>query len=199
MPAIDPDLLDELCSGDELARSIAAEEIHRRGRAPALLVVHSWRKQPDLEILLPDPDMHVTVGVAVQPNTFQEIRAAAGMPELADVPPDQDAIEFEINFAGGAMLDILTTKDLAGTGAIARYLHKFGEGIQQVEFLCTNVDRATAALRAHFALSPVYPEARAGANGTRINFFLVAVAGESGPEKLLIELYENPEKKSAVH
>jgi len=199
MPAIDPDWLEELCSGGELARSIAAGEIHRCGRIPALLVVHSWRKQPDLERLLPDPDMNVTVGVAVRPDTFKGIRAAAGMPELADVPPDQDAIEFEMNFASGAMLDILTTKDPAGTGAIARYLHKFGEGVQQVEFLCTDVDRATGALKAHFAITPVYPETRAGANGTRINFFLVAVDGESGPEKLLIELYEKPEKGSAVH
>ena len=199
MPAIDPDWLEELCSGGELARSIAAGEIHRCGRIPALLVVHSWRKQPDLERLLPDPDMNVTVGVAVRPDTFKEIRAAAGMPELADVPPDQDAIEFEMNFASGARLDILTTQDPAGTGAIARYLHKFGEGVQQVEFLCTDVDRATGALKAHFAITPVYPETRAGANGTRINFFLVAVDGESGPEKLLIELYEKPEKGSAVH
>ena len=57
---------------------------------------------------------------------------------LADVPPDQDALEFEIEFPTGVRLDILTTREPAGAGAIARFLQKFGEGIQQVEFLVTN-------------------------------------------------------------
>jgi hypothetical protein len=33
----------------------------------------------------------------------------------------------------------------------------------------------------------VYPQARAGADGTRVNFFLV---GKSGGGKVLIELFE---------
>ena len=134
--------------------------------------------------------MNVTVGVAVRPDTFARIRAAIGMPQLADVPAGEDAQEFEMNFDNGVMLDILTTRDPTGPGAIARYLNKFGEGVQQVEFLCADVDLATAALKTQFALSPVYPETRFGANGTRINFFLVPVAGETGAEKLLLELYE---------
>ena len=36
MPAIAPDLIDELCSDDELARIIAAEEIYHVGSASAL-------------------------------------------------------------------------------------------------------------------------------------------------------------------
>jgi hypothetical protein len=198
MPAIDPDLLDELSSHDELARTLAAQEIYRLGSTPALRVVNSWRKRPELENLLPNPQINITVGVAVQPDTFAEIRAAIGSPEPADVPPDQDALEFEMNFDNGVLLDILTTKDPAGAGAIARFLNKFGEGIQQVEFLCTDVDLATALLKAHFALSPVYPETRPGANGTRINFFLVITDGQSGKEKMLLELYEAPAQKSSV-
>ena len=43
-------------------------------------------------------------------------------------------------------LDILTTKSPGGTGAIASFLEKFGEGIQQVETDVTDVDRATETL-----------------------------------------------------
>ena len=50
-----------------------------------------------------------------------------------------------------------------------------------------DVDRATEILRARFALPPIYPATRAGADGTRVNFFLAA-----GPDgtKVLIELVE---------
>jgi hypothetical protein len=198
MLAIEPHLIDELCSDDDLTRIIAAEEIHGLGSTPALRIVHAWRKHSELSSLFPDPDIHVTVGLAVQSDTFAEIRAAMGAPELADVPPDQDALEFEMKFDNGVMLDILTTKDPAGSGAIARFLNKFGEGIQQVEFLCTDVALATVLLKTHFALSPVYPETRPGANGTRINFFLVTTDGQNSKEKLLLELYEKPAQKSAV-
>jgi hypothetical protein len=95
-------------------------------------------------------------------------------------------MEFEIHFPNSISLDILTTKDPAGSGAIARYLSKFGEGIQQVEFRCRDVDAATQILRTDFATTPIYPVSRSGANNTRINFFLIATENE----KLLIELYE---------
>jgi len=84
-------------------------------------------------------------------------------------------------------MDVLTTKDPAGAGAIAKFLQKFGEGIQQVEFLCKDVDRATQLLRENFGVKAVYPATRAGADGTRVNFFLVAAPDEG---KVLIELYE---------
>jgi len=133
------------------------------------------------------PNPAVTVGLAVTPETFRAIREANGSPRLAEVPPDQDAEEFELHFPDRVMLDVLTTKEPGGPGAIARYLAKFGEGIQQVEFLCHNVDRAAAILREAFQLTPIYPATRRGADGTRINFFLVGVPGGG---KVLIELYE---------
>jgi hypothetical protein len=128
-----------------------------------------------------------TVGIGVKPETFRRIRAANGSPGLADVPPDQDALEFELHFAPHIALDILTTRDPAGAGAIARYLQKFGEGIQQVEINVTSVDRASEILRTRFALAPIYPATRPGADGTRVNFFLVP--GAEG-KKVLIELVE---------
>jgi hypothetical protein len=132
-----------------------------------------------------------TVGVAVTPETFGRVHSANGSPRLADVPPDQDAKEFELHFAQGVRLDILTTREPGGTGAIARYLQKSGEGIQQVELLARNVDAATEILRSGFGVQPIYPATRAGADGTRVNFFLVSLPGK-GPEKgkILIELVE---------
>jgi len=128
-----------------------------------------------------------TVGLAVTPQTFERIQAANGSPRLADVPPDQDAKEFELHFAQGVRLDILTTREPEATGAITRYLQKFGEGIQQVELLTRNVDAATEILRSRFGVQPLYPATRPGADGTRINFFLAALP-EKG--KILIELVE---------
>ena len=92
-----------------------------------------------------------------------------------------------MHLPGGLSIDILTSKEPDGSGAIAKYLQKFGEGIQQVEFRCENVDRATQILREKFALSAVYPETRPGAESTQVNFFLVAAPGAS---KVLVELYE---------
>jgi hypothetical protein len=200
MPAVAPDLIDELCSDDELARIIAAEEIYHVGSAAALRVVNAWRRHHrELSLLLPDPERSVTVGLAVQPDTFAKIHNACGAPHLAEVPPDQDAREFEMTFDNGVLLDILTTKDPAGSGAIARYLNKFGEGIQQVEFLCKDVDLTTELLKTRFALAPVYPATRPGANNTRINFFLINADGETGPEKILIELFESPAHAAPAH
>jgi hypothetical protein len=81
----------------------------------------------------------------------------------------------------------LTTRDAGGSGAIARFLAKFGEGVQQVEFRCDDVDRAAAILREKFAVQPLYPAKRPGADGTNVNFFLVPAPDQT---KVLIELYE---------
>jgi hypothetical protein len=129
----------------------------------------------------------IVVGVAVQPETFQKIRAANNSPRLAHVPADQDAQEFELHLDASIEFDILTTREPGGPGAIARFLQKFGEGIQQIEIYVRDVDRATEILRTRFALTPLYPATRAGADGARVNFFLA-----TGPDakKVLIELVE---------
>src|SRR5207249_8007354 len=121
--------------------------------------------------------------------SFAKIRKANGWPRLAEVPPEQDASEFELHFAGGLALDILTTREPGGAGAIARFLAKHGQGVQQVEFRCEDVDRAVAILRDQFGIQPVYPAKRPGADGTQVNFFLVLASDET---KVLIELYEAP-------
>jgi hypothetical protein len=178
-----------LCSSDPSVRLAAATEIYRSGRAPADQAVASWWRNPELSALL-GPDLVITVGLAVERPTFARIRTTNGEPPLAHVPPDQDAEEFELHFLDSISLDVLTTRAPGGTGAIARYLARFGEGIQQVEFRCINVDRATAILKESFGVVPVYPQTRAGADATRVNFFLVPALGAG---KVLIELYESEE------
>jgi hypothetical protein len=182
-----------LAAAEKSARVTGASEIYRQGRALADAATFSWWADRELAELLLNPKPIVTVGVAVRRETFTRIRAANGQAELADVPQEQDAEEFELHFADGVELDVLTSKEPDGQGAIARFLEKFGEGVQQVEFRCLNVNRAMAILRERFRLGPIYPEPRAGANGSKVNFVLVAVPS-SGIEKakVLIELYELP-------
>jgi hypothetical protein len=136
-----------------------------------------------------------TVGLAVERENFNRIRIANGSPRLADVPPDQDAEEIELRFGHRVRLDLLTTKDPRGAGAISRFLLKFGEGIQQIEWLVRDVDRVTDLLRKRFNLEPIYTKTRAGADGTRVNFFL---APTPQVKKVLIEFVEaatNPRGK----
>jgi hypothetical protein len=177
----------ELSSADASKRLAAAAEIYRLGRATAGSAIADWWAESELSALLLGSHPAITVGLAVQRDTFGRIRIANGTPRLAEVPPDQDAEEFELHFPPEILLDILTTREPGGSGAIAKYLAKFGEGLQQVEFRCADVDRATQILKEKLGVAPIYPATRAGADGTRVNFFLVA-SPDGG--KVLIELYE---------
>jgi hypothetical protein len=198
----------DLASSEERVRHCASMALFMVGRMMSRDGVKQWESDSGLaRILVRDPapngEAHVgtlraTVGVAVEPEMFTRIRAANGMPRLAEVPPNQDATEFELHFSipnrsgivGGEVevrLDILTTRNPGGDGAIAKFLAKFGEGIQQVEYEVTDVDEATRILGARFGVKAIYSATRAGADATRVNFFLVpAPAGK----KILIELVE---------
>lgn len=185
-------LIPTLRADDAKERLRAGRTIFELGRLLAEPIAGAWLRDPDLGPLLSTPAVRVTVGVAVEPRTFEEIRAVNGNPRLADVPPGEDAREFELHLDGGVRLDVLTTRsdgeaNGGGSGAIARFLKKFGEGIQQVEFEVTSVDRATELLRTRFHLDPLYPHTRLGADGTRVNFFLAA---RPDGKKVLIELVE---------
>ncbi|HEV2615115.1 MAG TPA: hypothetical protein VGU63_00750 [Candidatus Acidoferrales bacterium] len=179
-----PDLVRCLTLPEEDTRTSAARELYRRGHELAEEAISKWRQDSEIGALI---SAHATVGVAVTPNHFDDIRAALGNPRLADVPPDQDAREFEWNPGHGIHLDILTTREPAGTGAMARFLAKSGEGIQQVEFVTPDVERATEMIRSRMGVAAIYPAARAGADETRVNFFLTST-GEG--KKVLIELVE---------
>jgi hypothetical protein len=191
MSSIPPLNISGLFSSDAAIRTASAAAIYNHGLALAKPVLSSWLSNGEISRLL--WGQLVTVGVAVFPDTFARIEQANSNPRLASVPDEMDAKEFELHFATEMSLDILTTRDPEGEGAIARYLKRFGEGIQQVEFHCLDVDRATAILRENFSVAPIYPQARPGADGTRVNFFL---APTSAGGKVLIELYEIPGNQS---
>ncbi len=186
-----------LADSDPGKRRAAAAQLHSVGATLFLSAAREWLKDPEFRNLVSPVFANATgepssenipfsIGIAVQPENFERIRAANGSPRLAEVPPDQDAMEFELRW-GDEEFDILTTRDPSGPDAIARYLEKFGEGIQQIELNVASVNRATEILRTRFGLTPVYPETHAGANGTRVNFFLVPAAEG---KRVLIELVE---------
>jgi len=169
-------------------REAAATAIFRIACDDLEPLARAWALDAEFARLVGAPAMEITAGVAVVPELFAAIRNANGSPRLADVPPEQDAIEFHLlNAADGTRLEILTTRDASGEGAISRYLNKFGSGIQHIEIATSDVDRATEILKTRFALQPIYPAARPGADGARINFFLVA---NPAGKKILVELEE---------
>jgi hypothetical protein len=184
-----------LWSTDLSARRAGATALFQEGRETAKPVIASWFTNAELARLLGAAEAVFTVGVAVEQENFLKIRRANGEPVLAEVPPDQDAQEFELHFPEDVRLDVLTPRTAGGGGAIARYLARFGEGIQQVEILCKNVDRATEVLKEAFGVEAVYPSTQPGADRTRINFFLVS--SPSG-NKVLIELYEMRQLTNAI-
>jgi hypothetical protein len=179
--------IEGLFSGDAVEREHSGAAIYAHGRKLALTAVEKWQSDEELASLLLGSQTEVTVGLAVERETFAKIRTANGVSRMAEVPSDQDAEEFELHFAEGVALDILTSRAPGGDGAIAKYLVKLGEGVQQVEFRCLNVNRAAEILKEKFDVAAVYPETRPGADGTRVNFFLVSILKA---EKILIELYE---------
>jgi hypothetical protein len=183
-------LIRSLSAAEARARDDAAAAIFQLGREIALAATQKWLEDAELAscfVIEGAGLVKTTVGIAVSPETFERMKAANGSPRLADVPPDQDAKEFELDFPHGVRLDILSTREPGGAGAIARYLQKFGEGIQQVEMHVRDADRATEILRTRFSVEPIYPATRPGADGTRVNFFLLP----AGPaKKILIELVE---------
>ena len=204
IPPPTPELIRNLADSDRGRRAQTAWYLLHHATMQIAWVLADWKRDVSFHSLLveeriirPNEEdvLHpkLTAGIAVTPELFKEIHAANGSPPLADAPTDQDVIEFELEFPGNvvprARLDILTTKAPAGNGAIARFLEKFGEGIQQVEVEVTDVDRATEILRNRFHLEPIYPATRIGADGTRVNFFLVSTWSN---RKALVELVEQP-------
>jgi TerC family integral membrane protein len=203
---VTPELIAGLANDDPMERAWTASRLFGAGLARVLDSLQVWERDEDWQKVMireNSESVHsavpfgarLTVGIAVLPKTFDKIRTANGSPPLADAPSDQDVLEFELVLTEGGMsyvhLDILTTSAPGGNGAIARFLEKFGEGIQQVEIDVTDVDRATEILRTRFKIEPIYPATRTGADGTRVNFFLVSARNG---EKVLVELVEHPQR-----
>src|SRR4029077_19275845 len=152
LPRLTTEHIDHLADTDPSKRAQVALDFLLAGTGRVRDSLQDWERDDEFRALVirekvagpvsrkPSPPK-LTVGIAVLPETFEKIRAATGPPPRADAPADQDVMEFELEFATGAMsvrLDVLTTKTPSGNGAIARFLEKFGEGIQQVEIEVTD-------------------------------------------------------------
>src|SRR5437879_1388526 len=170
------DDISQLADADAKEREEAAYALFRLGCASAEPVLRKWFADPEFRALAAGGTALLTVGLAVQPATFEVIRARFGQPQLAETPPDQDALEFELNFAHGVRLDVMTPRTPATEGPIVKFLARFGEGIQQVECDVREVSRATEILQQRFQIEPVYPQTRPGATQTLVNFFLAPAA-----------------------
>src|SRR6185437_16956190 len=97
-------LIDELSAPDTLAREDTAREIFAIGFARAKQSVSQWLADADLadcfifgEYGKQGRFPRTTVGIAIEPSRFSRMRAENGSPNLANVPTDLDAEEFEIN------------------------------------------------------------------------------------------------------
>jgi len=188
-------LLEGLEATNARERASSARDLYRQGSELARQATEAWFRDAELAscfVLGASGFPEATVGIAVEPTRFATIHKANGSPRLREVPPDIDAQEFELDFSGNVRIDILTTRDARSEGAIARFLKRNGEGIQQVELAVRDVDRATERLANRWGLEAVYPEAREGADGTQVNFLLVEVPGATAKKKVLIELLGNP-------
>ena len=154
--------IHDLAGSDERQKAESGMRLYLAGVSLCTPLLSRWVSDPEFrELTLPGSSEStklmpgskpsaIVVGIAVQPETFQKIRAANHSPRLAQVPADQDALEFELHFDASIEFDILTTRETGGPGAISRFLQKFGEGIQQVEIYVRDVDRATEILRTRF-------------------------------------------------
>ncbi len=201
---VTPEYISHLADNDPAERAWTASQVFGAGLARVLDFLQDWNRDEEFQALIVREEVEaakpgapfgarITVGVAVMAETFEKIRVANGSPGLSEAPTDHDVSEFELEFSTSGLahvrLDILTTKAPGGQGAIARFLEKFGEGIQQVELDVTDVDLATEILRTRFKLDPIFPATRPGADGTRVNFFLVPTPDA---KKVLVELVEKP-------
>jgi methylmalonyl-CoA/ethylmalonyl-CoA epimerase len=127
-------------------------------------------------IAVPDFDAavefyRVTFGLEL---VHEEVNAEQGVHEgMLRAPGDSGA---------GAAVQLLAPLDAAST--IAKFLDRSGPGLQQLAYRVTDIDAATAALRAA-GLRLLYDTARRGTAGSRINFVHPKDAGG-----VLIELVE---------
>ncbi len=122
---------------------------------------------PDLDAAI---DFHVTV--------------LGGRLTHREVNEDQGVQEAMISFDGGAQVQLLAPAQ--ADSPIAAFLDRRGPGLQQLAYRVADIDAAQRAAAAA-GLRLLYPEARRGTAGSRINFVHPKSAGG-----VLVELVEAP-------
>ncbi|HEX3297958.1 MAG TPA: methylmalonyl-CoA epimerase [Nocardioides sp.] len=131
---------------------------------------------------------HVGIAVADMEAAKAFYRETFGMETVhEEVNEEQGVLEAMVRVgpagdASGAMIQLLAPLDESST--IARFLDRFGPGIQQLAYRVTDVEAVSELLRGR-GLRLVYDEPRRGTGGSRVNFVHPKDAGG-----VLIELVE---------
>src|SRR5580693_4502874 len=95
--------IHDLAGSDERVKIESAMRLYLAGVSLCTPLLSRWVSDPEFRELTlpgrPTGEAHarsqpsaIVVGIAAQPETFQQIRAANNSPRLADVPADQDAL-----------------------------------------------------------------------------------------------------------
>jgi methylmalonyl-CoA/ethylmalonyl-CoA epimerase len=108
-------------------------------------------------------------------NTHEEVNEEQGVREAMLAAPGADP-------ASASRIQLLAP--LRPDSAIAKFLDRNGPGMQQLAYRVTDIEAATAALKAK-GLRLLYPEPRRGTANSRINFVHPKDAGG-----VLVELVE---------
>ncbi len=127
---------------------------------------------------------HVGVAVADYDQAVRFYRDVLGMRLVHEEANEEQGVREAMMAVGdsGACVQILAPLHAGST--IARFLDRSGPGLQQVAYRVADVDAASAALRER-GLRLLYPQARRGTAGSRVNFVHPKDAGG-----VLVELVE---------
>lgn len=127
---------------------------------------------------------HVGVAVADLDEAIAFYRDTYGMTLAHEEVNEEQGVREAMMAVGGSGSHIQLLAPLSPESTIAKFLDRSGPGIQQMAYRVEDLDAVSATLRER-GLRLLYPEARRGTAGSRINFIHPKDAGG-----ILVELVE---------
>src|SRR6478672_6843093 len=133
---------------------------------------------------------HVGVAVADLDEAIAFYRDTYGMTLAHEEVNEEQGVREAMMAVGDSGSHIQLLAPLSPESTIAKFLDRSGPGIQQMAYRVEDLDAVSATLRER-GLRLLYPEARRGTAGSRINFIHPKDAGG-----ILVELVEPAGKAS---
>ena len=127
---------------------------------------------------------HVGVAVADLDEAIAFYRDTYGMTLAHEEVNEEQGVREAMMAVGDSGSHIQLLAPLSSESTIAKFLDRSGPGIQQMAYRVEDLDAVSATLRQR-GLRLLYPEARRGTAGSRINFIHPKDAGG-----ILVELVE---------
>ena len=127
---------------------------------------------------------HVGVAVADLDEAIAFYRDTYGMTLAHEEVNEEQGVREAMMAVGDSGSHIQLLAPLSSESTIAKFLDRSGPGIQQMAYRVEDLDAVSATLRER-GLRLLYPEARRGTAGSRINFIHPKDAGG-----ILVELVE---------